>query len=177
MYKNKGNTKGSESGKRYGGDDKRRGERSDRLSDRQVEEIRQTFELFDKNGDGCIDAWEIKDVVHSLGQCMSEGDIDLLVKNVDKDGNGTVDFEEFLHHFAPRYRTKDQVEAEMMEAFRAFDKNGDGFISAHELRVALTSVGECLTDAQVDEVLRDADKDGDGQISYEEFSKYLLCGM
>ncbi|ESO99173.1 hypothetical protein LOTGIDRAFT_142024, partial [Lottia gigantea] len=137
-------------------------------------DIRRTFELFDKNGDGCIDAWEIKDVVHSLGQCMSEGDIDLLVKNVDKDGNGTVDFEEFLHHFAPRYRTKEQVEAEMMEAFRAFDKNGDGYISAHELRVALTSVGECLTDAQVDEVLRDADKDGDGQISYEGKSLRLV---
>ena len=57
----------------------------------------------------------------------------------------------------------------MREAFRAFDKNGNGFISAAELRHVMTNLGERITDEEVDEMMREADIDGDGQINFEEF--------
>jgi calmodulin len=48
-----------------------------------------------------------------------------------------------------------------------FDKDGNGFISAAELRHAMTNLGEKLTDEEVDEMIREADIDGDGQVNYE----------
>ena len=51
--------------------------------------------------------------------------------------------------------------------FTVFDKDGNGFISAAELRHVMTNLGEKLTDEEVDEMVREADIDGDGQINYE----------
>ena len=53
------------------------------------------------------------------------------------------------------------------EAFRLFDDNGDGFISASELRHVVTNLGEKLTNEEIEEMIRDADVDGDGQVNYQ----------
>jgi hypothetical protein len=52
------------------------------------------------------------------------------------------------------------------EAFRVFDRNGDGYISAPELRLVMTNLGEKLTDEEVDDMIKEADLDGDGVVSY-----------
>ena len=62
-------------------------------------------------------------------------------------------------------------EEEIREAFKVFDKNGNGYISAAEIRHVMTNLGENLTDYEVDEIIREADVDGDGWINYEEFVK------
>ena len=62
----------------------------------------------------------------------------------------------------------------LMEAFKVFDKDGNGFISSVELRHVMTNLGEKLTDDEVDEMIREADVDGDGQVNYDEFVKMML---
>ena len=62
----------------------------------------------------------------------------------------------------------------ILEAFKVFDEDGNGFISAAELRHIMTNLGEKLTDEEVDEMIREADIDGDGQINYEEFVKMMM---
>jgi len=60
--------------------------------------------------------------------------------------------------------------------FKVFDKYGNGFISAAELRDGLmTNLGEKVTDEEVDEMIREADIDGDGQINYEDFVKMMMA--
>lgn len=83
-----------------------------------------------------------------------------------KIGNGTIDFPEFLTMMARKMKDTDSEE-EIREAFRVFDKDGNGFISAAELRHVMTNLGEKLTDEEVDEMIREADIDGDGQVNYE----------
>ena len=81
---------------------------------------------------------------------------------------GTIDFPEFLTMMAHKMKDTDSEE-EIREAFRVFDKDGNGFISSTELRHVMTNLGEKLTDEEVDEMIREADIDGDGHINYEEF--------
>ncbi|KAF6129109.1 calmodulin 1 [Phyllostomus discolor] len=66
-------------------------------------------------------------------------------------------------------------EEEIREAFRVFDKDGNGYISAAELRHVMTNLGEKLTDEEVDEMIREADIDGDGQVNYEGKTR-RVCG-
>jgi Ca2+-binding EF-hand superfamily protein len=64
---------------------------------------------------------------------------------------------------------------EIEEAFKVFDKDGNGYISAAELRHVMTSLGEKMSEEEVDEMIREADVDGDGQINYQEFVKMMVC--
>ncbi|KAI6112261.1 hypothetical protein EDD16DRAFT_1835177 [Pisolithus croceorrhizus] len=97
-----------------------------------------------------------------------------MINEVDADGNGTIDFPEFLTMMARKMRDTDSEE-EIKEAFKVFDKDGNGYISAAELRHVMTNLGEKLTDSEVDEMIREADVDGDGQINYDEFVKVGCC--
>ncbi|CAF4349645.1 unnamed protein product, partial [Rotaria magnacalcarata] len=73
--------------------------------------------------------------------------------------NGTIDFPEFLTLMARKMKDTDSEE-EILEAFRVFDKDGNGYISADELRNVMTSLGEKLTDEEVNQMIREADIDG-----------------
>ena len=95
------------------------------------------------------------------------------IYQIDTDGSGTIDFPEFLTMMARKMKDTDSEE-EILEAFKVFDKDGNGFISAAELRHIMTNLGEKLTDEEVDEMIREADIDGDGQINYEEFVKMMM---
>lgn len=87
-------------------------------------------------------------------------------------GNGEIDFEEFLQMMSKKITTND-TEEEIRDAFRIFDKDGNGLISAHELRQIMMNLGEKLTDEELDEMMREADLNGDGQIDYEGEIKQL----
>lgn len=67
------------------------------------------------------------------------------------------------------------TEEELVEAFKVFDRDGNGLISAAELRHVMTNLGEKLTDDEVDEMIREADIDGDGHINYEEFVRMMMA--
>merc|ERR1739842_296568 len=96
------------------------------------------------------------------------------INEEDADGNGTIDFPEILSHGARKMKDTD-TEEELIEAFKVFDRDGNGFISAAELRHVMTNLGEKLTDEEVEEMIREADVDGDGQINYDEFVKIMMA--
>ncbi|CAD6216600.1 unnamed protein product [Miscanthus lutarioriparius] len=149
---------------------------ADQLTDDQIAEFKEAFSLFDKDGDGCITTKELGTVMRSLGQNPTEAELQDMINEVDADGNGTIDFPEFLNLMARKMKDTDSEE-ELKEAFRVFDKDQNGFISAAELRHVMTNLGEKLTDEEVDEMIREADVDGDGQINYEEFVKVMMANL
>jgi len=145
---------------------------TDQLTNEQIEEFKEAFLLFDRDNDGFITTKELGTVMRSLGQSPTEHELQDMINEVDTDGSGTIDFPEFLQMMAKKMKDIDSEE-EITEAFRVFDKDGNGYISAAELRHVMTSLGEKLTDDEVDEMIREADLNGDGQIDYEEFVKMM----
>ena len=81
-------------------------------------------------------------------------------------GSGTIDFPEFLTIMVKKLHDND-TEEQLREAFKVFDKNGDGFITAAEVRHVLAHVGEKVPNEVVDNMRRVVDVLGDGQINYE----------
>ena len=103
---------------------------ADQLTDDQIVEFKEAFSLFDKDGDGSITTNELGTVLGLLGQNPTEVELEDLINEVDANGNGTIDFPEFLTMMTGKMNS----EEENREAFRVFDKDGNGFISAAELR-------------------------------------------
>uniref|UniRef100_A0A3B3Z3E5 EF-hand domain-containing protein n=1 Tax=Poecilia mexicana TaxID=48701 RepID=A0A3B3Z3E5_9TELE len=138
----------------------------------RAKEFKEAFSLFDKDGDGTITTKELGTVMRSLGQNPTEAELQDMINEVDADGNGTIDFPEFLTMMARKMKDTDSEE-EIREAFRVFDKRKS--CCAAELRHVMTNLGEKLTDEEVDEMIREADIDGDGQVNYEEFVQMMTA--
>ncbi|XP_033736480.1 calmodulin-beta-like [Pecten maximus] len=138
----------------------------------ETESLKKIFHLFDKDGDGRITADELTTVLRSIERDVSKKELQAQVNKImrdgDKDKNGTIDFEEFqacmesrMGHQSPLKKIKD--------AFHVFDCDGDGFIERDELKSVMLKLGDELTDTQVDSMIKDADLDGNGKIDFEEF--------
>jgi len=79
-------------------------------------------------------------------------------------GSGFIDFDEFvavMNEFMP----VDDAE-QMRLAFSMMDRDGSGKVSAAELKQVMRSIGEKLTDDEIDEIIREIDMDGDGEVDY-----------
>ncbi|XP_044002135.1 calmodulin-A-like isoform X2 [Aphidius gifuensis] len=142
------------------------------LTEDQVAEFKEAFMLFDKDEDGTVTMAELGVVMRSLGQRPSETELRDMVNEVDQDGNGTIEFNEFLQMMSKKMKGADGQD-ELREAFRVFDKNNDGLISSTELRHVMTNLGEKLSEEEVDDMIKEADLDGDGMVNYDEFVSIL----
>ena len=98
---------------------------ADQLTEEQIAEFREAFSLFDKDGDGTITTKELGTVMRSLGQNPTEAELADMINEVDADGNGSIDFPEFLTMMARKMKDTDSEE-EILEAFKVFDKDGNG---------------------------------------------------
>ena len=147
----------------------------DQLTEEQIGFFKEAFHLFDKDGDGFINTTELDSFLRSLGQNHTEAEIQEMISEIDRDGNGSIDFPEFLTMMAHKMKENNNNKDEIHEIFKVFDKEGNGFISVAELsHVILQYLGEKLTEEEVKEMIKEADVDGDGQVSYEDFKKIYL---
>ena len=91
-----------------------------------------------------------------------------MINELDGDGSGSIQFPEFLWMMAQKF-SELKAEDDIREAFRVFDRDGNGYITKDEMRVVMMNIGERVTDEECETFITEADIDGDGQINYEEF--------
>ncbi|CAL9735244.1 calmodulin [Monosporozyma servazzii] len=144
---------------------------SSSLTPEQIEEYREAFSLFDKDNSGSISASELATVMKSLGLSPNETEITDLMNEIDQDGNHEIDFEEFLTLMARQADTRDSAQ-EIIEAFKVFDKNGDGYISLSELKHVFNSIGEKLSDEELETMFNEV-SNGSGRINVSDFASLL----
>ncbi|EDO28154.1 predicted protein [Nematostella vectensis] len=141
------------------------------ITEEQIREFKNAFMSFDKNGDGRIDAEELGIVMRSIGLHPKDEELKAMIKQADKDGSGDIDLPEFIELMASKSKN-DTTESDLREAFSLFDKDGNGLISAQEMKFVLTCMGFNITEKEAVELVKQADIDGDGHINYEGAQPY-----
>ncbi|KAH7366382.1 hypothetical protein KP509_18G075800 [Ceratopteris richardii] len=134
-------------------------------------ELEEAFRRFDADGDGKISPSELGAVFRSLGDQLTDEDLILMVKAVDKDGDGFVDLQEFISMNAEHASSSQES---LREAFRVFDTNSDGKISVEELYRVFTCLGETYSMEECERMIQNNDSDGDGFVDFEEFCAMML---
>jgi len=120
----------------------------------------------DKDGNGTLDKEEVLNGYEEhFGIPISEEIVDAMFEAVDIDGNGSIDYTEFV---MATMNEKDLITNDRLKAaFRLFDKDGNGTISPDEIKSAL-GIGED-DDESLNKLIAEVDENGDGEIQFEEF--------
>merc|ERR1711931_169371 len=144
-----------------------------KLSDSLVADFKDAFERIDKEGTGEIPTSELGAVMRMLGHQLKPDQLQECIEEVDGDGSGFVDFDEFLVLMTKKTKEAEE-EKEVREAFRILDKEGKGTIDANVLKEILLALDETMTEADVDEMVDEIDEDGSGAVDYEEFKAVMM---
>merc|ERR1711998_788464 len=128
------------------------------LSEKEMAEVKEAFDLFDGDGSGNIDVKELFVAIQALGFKPTQDEVDTMVKDIDADGNATIEFNEFVDMMSGKMAGKDPKE-EMKKAFALFDVDSKGKISFKDMQRVAKEIGEAMGEAELQEVI---DECGDG---------------
>merc|ERR1712091_806479 len=125
------------------------------LSEEQLDEIREALSLFDSDASGAIDVRELKAAMRALGFEVKNEELKKMVSDVDNDGNGTIEFVEFLGMMTGKMGEKDSREdideEELQDMINQADRDGDGEINIDEFYRIMKKKGNFLEDLSSDD--------------------------
>ncbi|CAF1330997.1 unnamed protein product [Rotaria sp. Silwood1] len=137
-----------------------------------MKDLHDAFDLFDRDRSGTISLSELKQILVALNFNPTDSLVRKVMKEMDIDGNGSVEFDEFVKVMKNVYERK-FTDDEMRRAFKCFDMDNSGYITASELHEVLRRLNRDVSERRINEVLREVDTDHDGKISYEEFVRII----
>nr|CAD7262423.1 unnamed protein product [Timema shepardi] len=141
--------------------------------------LRKAFEAFDREKKGCISTDMVRTILEMLGHHVDDQIIKDIINEVDADGSGELEFDEFVT-LAGRFLIEEDAEAmqqELKEAFRLYDKEGDGYITTAVLREILKELDDKLTKEELDMMIEEIDTDGSGTVDFDGKCTYVLFFM
>ncbi|XP_006822821.1 neo-calmodulin-like [Saccoglossus kowalevskii] len=146
---------------------------SNSRQDLSKDDLYHAFREFDRNHDGFISIDELRRTMKKLGEKITEDELREMMREADQDGDGRVNYREFVKIIRAEdildNHTVDNGPADLMEVFQDIDVDGNGYITADELRGALAKVPDTYTETDIEQMMEEADIDGDGQVNYMEF--------
>ena len=133
-------------------------------------DLKKAFDLLDEDGSGVVAPNEIQKYFEKMGKMTKNRLIYQLLKDMDKDNSGGIDFDEFVKFITQRVGDKDpNLRDEIAEIFAFFDNNGNGKVSWTELKIVAQFLGEEMSDDELKEMFVKADLDDDGFVTVDDF--------
>ncbi|XP_010529441.1 PREDICTED: calcium-dependent protein kinase 21 [Tarenaya hassleriana] len=146
---------------------------AENMSEEEIKGLKTMFANMDTDKSGTITYEELKTGLARLGSRLSETEVKQLMEAADVDGNGTIDYIEFISATMHRYRL--ERDEHLYKAFKHFDKDSSGYITRDELETAMKEYGMGDEDS-IREVIAEVDTDNDGRINYQEFCAMMRSG-
>ncbi|KAI5673649.1 hypothetical protein M9H77_14013 [Catharanthus roseus] len=147
---------------------------AEHLSVEEVAGIKEAFSSMDIEKRGKINLDELKNGLHKLGHQIPDADVQILMEAADIDGDGTLNYGEFVAVSVHLRRMAN--DEHLHKAFAFFDRNQSGYIEIEELRHALSDEDDANSEDVINAIMHDVDTDKDGRISYEEFAAMMKAG-
>jgi Ca2+-binding EF-hand superfamily protein len=144
------------------------------LSGMQIAEYREAFHIFDENNDGFITPTELSAVMRALGQNPTSHDIEEWMRRTESERPGLVSFDDFLTLMS-RHIQESNAQDEITDAFRVFDREGNGKITILEFTHILKDLGDPLSDKAINEMIHEAQPSATGEIDYISFVQRMLA--
>jgi Ca2+-binding EF-hand superfamily protein len=124
---------------------------------------------------GTIEGSELSYVMSKLGETPTEDELEDMIRAVDLNGDGEIDFEEFIGLMRLRMDERQRdPEEDLRDAFNMFDADRSGYIDRDEVRLLMKKLAQTLTEEEIDAIMEEVDTDGDGEISFEEFRAMMF---
>jgi len=137
------------------------------ITTQDVDCLREAFALFDHERKEEITTMELGKILRKHGFHATEAELTAMIKNVDKNaGDNGIDFEEFIELMV---KHGSNIDENIAQSFRMFDRDGDGLITEDELHITMEKLGEPMNEDEVKAMIAEADLDGDGKINFKEF--------
>jgi calmodulin len=148
---------------------------AEELTKDQIQMLRKAFDMFDKDKKGVIQTNMIGTILRTMGQTFEDNDLHSLIDEIDSDGSGELEFDEFLG-LAARFLVEEDESAmqeELREAFRLYDKEGNGYINVSDLREILRALEDNIAEDELDDMIAEIDQDGSGTVDFDEFMEVM----
>merc|ERR1712215_47969 len=146
------------------------------LDSEQVDSLKKGFDGFDKEGAGTVNQTSMQMILKSMGVKINKDDMDGYAAEVDEDESGSFTFIQFCQ-VAAKFMVEDDVEQmkeELKEAFRIYDKEGQGFITTDVLKEILREIDTTLTESDLDNIIEEVDEDASGTLDFDEFQEMMM---
>lgn len=144
----------------------------EKLTEEQVQEYQDAFQMFDKDGNGYITTRELKSLMRCLGCNPTDSELQQIVNEVDADGNGKIDLPEFINLMEKMAKPTEE-HASTIEAYRVFDGEGAGHIQSKIIREIIIKSLDQVPVSEINDLLDCSGLLQDRNIYYDEFAKLV----
>ena len=147
------------------------------LSENQIAEFQQLFSSFDHQKKNQISSQDLPSLIKALGQYWTKTELDELIKEVNTEHNGYLNFENFLKIMTRKVKPgEEENEEKHKDVYKLMENIDEGpeKMNVKELKKIIMGLGENVTEEEVDEMIQEVGVDENGDVKYREFLKSLL---
>ncbi|XP_054002077.1 troponin C, isoallergen Bla g 6.0201-like isoform X1 [Hylaeus anthracinus] len=146
------------------------------LSKDQIAQLKMGFDAFDPEKKEMIKTDMVGTILSMMGMKIPSETLNAVIAEFDTFGSGELDFHEFCG-LASRFMEEDTdteaMQQELREAFRLYDKEGNGYITTDVFRDILHELDDALSPEELDMIIEEVDTDGSGTLDFEEFMEVM----